>query len=266
MNREEKTAVVEEIASQLEGSEAVFAIDYRGISVPQAAELRSRLRESDSSFRVSKNRLAKLAADKAGRSDLNEFLQGPTALTFVRGDMAQAAKTITTFTKEHNVLTFKGGYMGETLLDEPRFKAISVLPPRDVLNAQLANVVASPIAGLVRGLNALISGLALQLGQIAEQGLVTGEAPATEAQAAEETEDVSAESKPDTPGSEAEDVSADEAPAADAEAGAVPADETPGTPGGEAEDVPADETPTPDPEASASDSPTTDPEEEPSKE
>ena len=68
MNREEKAAVVEEIAAQIEGAEAIFAIDYRGISVPQAAELRSRLREADASFRIVKNRLTKLAAEKAGRT------------------------------------------------------------------------------------------------------------------------------------------------------------------------------------------------------
>src|ERR1044072_9541644 len=101
MNREEKSATIEEIAAQIEASEAIFAIDYRGISVTQAAELRSKLREADASFRVVKNRLTKLAADKAGEERLAELLQGPTALTFVRGDTAQAAKTISSFTKEH---------------------------------------------------------------------------------------------------------------------------------------------------------------------
>ena len=66
MNREEKSATIQEIAAQIEGAEAIFAVDYRGISVPQAAELRGKLRETDSSFRIVKNRLTKLAAD-AGR-------------------------------------------------------------------------------------------------------------------------------------------------------------------------------------------------------
>jgi large subunit ribosomal protein L10 len=106
MNREEKSATIQEIAAQIEESEAIFAVDYRGISVPQAAELRAKLRESDASFRIVKNRLTKLAADKAGEERLADLLQGPTALAFVRGDTASAAKAISTFNKEHDVLTF----------------------------------------------------------------------------------------------------------------------------------------------------------------
>ena len=186
MNREEKSAAIKEIAAQIEGAEAIFAVDYRGISVSQAAELRAKLREADASFRVVKNRLTKIAADQVGEQRLPELLSGPTALTFVRGDTAQAAKAISTFNKEHDVLTYKGGFMEATSLDEDTFKSIARLPTRDVLNAQFAGVVASPLTGLVRGLGSLIQGLALQLGQIAEQGLVTGEAPAPEAAPAEE--------------------------------------------------------------------------------
>src|SRR6188472_293015 len=157
MNREEKSAAIKEIVAEIEGSEAIFAVDYRGISVPQAAELRSKLREADASFRVVKNRLTKIAAKEAGRDELDALLNGPTALTFVRGDTASAAKAITTFNREHDVLSFKGGFMEGLELDEERFTAISRLPSRDVLNGQLAGVVASPITGLVRGLGSLIS-------------------------------------------------------------------------------------------------------------
>ncbi|HEY3491748.1 MAG TPA: 50S ribosomal protein L10 [Solirubrobacterales bacterium] len=217
MNREEKSAAIKEIASEIEASEAIFAVDYRGISVPQAAELRSKLREADASFRIVKNRLTKIAADQAGEERLAELLQGPTALTFVRGDTAQAAKAITTFNKEHEVLTYKGGFMDATSLDESAFKSIAKLPGRDVLNGQLAGVVASPLTGLVRGLGSMIQGLALQLGQIAEQGLVSGEAPAAVEEApAEEVpaEEPKAEESPaeDEP---AEDEKAEEAPAAE---------------------------------------------------
>ena len=196
MNREEKSATIQEIAAQIEGAEAIFAVDYRGISVPQAAELRGKLRETDSSFRIVKNRLTKIAATQAGEERLAELLVGPTALTFVRGDTAAAAKAITTFNKTHDVLTFKGGYMGETALDESGFKAIALLPSREVLIGQFAGVVASPLTGLVRGLGALIGGLALQLGQIAEKGLVTGEASAAPTADAPKAEpDASAEDK-----------------------------------------------------------------------
>jgi large subunit ribosomal protein L10 len=211
MNREEKSATIQEIAAQIEGAEAIFAVDYRGISVPQAAELRGKLRETDSSFRIVKNRLTKIAATQAGEERLAELLVGPTALTFVRGDTAAAAKAITTFNKTHAVLTFKGGYMGETALDDAGFEAIAKLPSREVLIGQFAGVVASPLTGLVRGLGALIGGLALQLGQIAEKGLVTGEAPAEEPAAQTSTE----EAPPEEPKAEADAAPADEAPAED---------------------------------------------------
>jgi large subunit ribosomal protein L10 len=223
LNREEKAAAVEEIAGQIEAAETIFAIDYRGISVPQAAELRAKLREADASFRVVKNRLTKLAAEKAGREQLNELLDGPTALTFVRGDMALAAKAITTLDRDWEVLEFKGGLVNGDTMDADEFKLIARLPGRDALNAQLAGVVASPVSGLVRGLNALVAGIAIQLQQIAEQGLVSGEAPAEEAPEAEAPAD--------------EEAPAEEAAAESAEE-AAPAEEQP-----EAESTPDEEQP-----------------------
>jgi len=231
MNRDEKSATIEDIAAQIEASEAIFAVDYKGISVPQAAELRTRLRESDASFRIVKNRLSKIAADKAGEERLNELLKGPTALTFVRGDTAQAAKTISSFSKEHNVLAFKGGFMEGLILDEDRFRAIALLPGREVLIGQFAGVVASPLTGLVRGLGSMIQGLASQLGQIADQGLVSGEAPKAEEPAATEepaAEEPAAAEEPQEDAPAAEEAPAEEpdAEVAQAEDAAVGADET----------------------------------------
>jgi large subunit ribosomal protein L10 len=226
MNRDEKSAAIEEIAAQIEGAEAIFAVDYRGISVAQAAELRSKLRESDASFRVVKNRLTKLAADKAGEERLTDLLEGPTALTFVAGDTAGAAKAISTFNKEHDVLSFKGGFMGELLLDEDKFRSIARLPSREVLDGQLAGVVASPLTGLVRGLGSMIQGLALQLGQIAEQGLVSGEAPKEEAPAEETTAE---ETPPDPEPTESpEETSEEEAPEGEEAGQDEPAETTEG--------------------------------------
>jgi large subunit ribosomal protein L10 len=218
MNREEKSAAIQEIAAQIEESEAIFAVDYRGISVPQAAELRSKLREADASFRIVKNRLTKIAADQVGEERLPELLQGPTALTFVRGDTAQAAKAISTFNKEHKVLTFKGGFMDGTAVDEGGFEAIAKLPSRDVLNGQFAGVVASPLTGLVRGLGSMIQGLASQLGQIADKGLVTGEAPKAEEKPAEEApaeEQPADDSSTEEPAEASGDDAADPSPEAD---------------------------------------------------
>src|SRR6266513_4883621 len=111
MNKDQKAAVVEEVATQIQESEAIFAVDYRGISVPQAAELRQRLTEAGARFRVVKNTLTILAADKAGAEDLKKLLEGPTAFTFVPadGDPVLAAKALATFRREHDVLDFKGG-------------------------------------------------------------------------------------------------------------------------------------------------------------
>jgi large subunit ribosomal protein L10 len=244
MNREEKSATIQEIAAQIEGAEAIFAVDYRGISVPQAAQLRTALRETDSSFRVVKNRLTKLAATQVGEDRLGDLLVGPTALTFVRGDTAAAAKAITTFNKEHDVLTFKGGLMGEVVLDDAGFKSIARLPSREVLVGQFAGIVASPLTGIVRGLNALIQGLASQLGQIADQGLVTGTAPAApaeetsnEGQKAAEAEEAAPTETQDSENTSPEASQPDSSPEGEEEPKAEQETADPAAPGSEAEDA-----------------------------
>ena len=121
MNRDEKAAVIEEVAREIGDAEAIFAVDYRGISVKQSAELRGRLEDAGASFRVVKNRLSARAADQAGVDSLKTLLEGPTALTFVRGDAAAAAKTLSTFRRETGGLpAFKGGFMnGDALSPTP---------------------------------------------------------------------------------------------------------------------------------------------------
>ena len=202
MNREQKAEAVAEIAENIKESQAVFAVDYRGLSVPQASELRSRLRAADARFSVVKNTLTLRAADQAGAESLKELLEGPTALTFVRGDAAAAAKALRDYGRETDLLPFKGGFMDGNPLTADDIGAIARLPSRDVLYAQLVGIVAYPLSGLARTLNQLVGGLAIALGQIRDQGLVGGEAaaPADEAPAAE----VPTESAEETPG-EAED-------------------------------------------------------------
>jgi large subunit ribosomal protein L10 len=187
MDKEQKQQVVEEIAARLEEADALFAIDYRGISVPQAAELRGKLRDADASFSVVKNRLAKLAAEKAGREGLDELLEGPTAFTYVRGDVVTAAKAISTFNREHGILAYKGGFMDGDALDEDRFTSLARLPALDVMHGQLVGLAASPLTGLARGLGSMLSGLAVALGQIQEKGLVGGEPSAGSDPSPEET-------------------------------------------------------------------------------
>jgi large subunit ribosomal protein L10 len=217
MNRDQKAAVVEEVATQIQQSEAVFAVDYRGISVPQAAELRTRLNEAGARFRVVKNTLTELAADKAGADTLKDVLEGPTAFTFVAtegGDVALAAKALAQFNRATDLLVFKGGVMNGEPLTAEQIAAIARLPAKDVLHGQLVGVIASPITGLVRGLNALITGLAIQLKQIAEEGMVPrngGAAPAAAAEAPEAVADDSAEGEAAAEASETPEAVADDA-------------------------------------------------------
>ena len=199
MNRDQKAAVIEEVAGQIQESEAVFAVDYRGISVPQAAELRTKLRDADASDRIVKNTLTERAADQAGAEGLKELLEGPTAMTFVRGDAAAAAKALRDFRRATQLLEFKGGWMNGAALSPEEIDSIAQLPSRDVLYGRLVGMVASPLTGLASAMGGLIGGLARQLQAIADQGLVGGdepapapaaEAPAEEAPAAEaEAED-----------------------------------------------------------------------------
>jgi large subunit ribosomal protein L10 len=180
LNREQKAAVIDEVAAQISESEAVFAVDYRGISVPQAADLRTRLRDADASFRIVKNTLTERAADKAGADGLKQLLEGPTAMTFVRGDAAMAAKALADFRRTSGLLTFKGGWMNGAPLDAGQIDDISRLPSREVLHGRLVGMVASPLTGLVTSLGGLIGGLARQLQQMADEGMVGGAAPTAE--------------------------------------------------------------------------------------
>jgi large subunit ribosomal protein L10 len=169
LNRDQKAAVIDEVAGQISEAEAIFAVDYRGISVPQAAELRTRLRDADASFRIVKNTLTERAAEKAGAGALKELLEGPTAMTFVRGDAAMAAKALRDFRRQTHLLTFKGGWMNGAALSPDEVDAIAQLPSRDVLYGRLVGMVASPLTGLAGALGGLIGGLARQLQQIADQ-------------------------------------------------------------------------------------------------
>jgi large subunit ribosomal protein L10 len=218
LNKDQKAAVIEKVAGEIEAADAVFAVDYRGLSVKQAVDLRSSLREADAQFSVVKNTLTLRAVDQAGAEHLKPYLEGPTALTFVRGDAALAAKVIARFKREHGMLDWKGGQMQGQPLTPEELDSIARLPARDVLHGQLVGMIAMPLNGLVRGLASMISGLASQLQQVADQGLVGGEAPpAEEAEEAAPSEDASpaedtpAEEAPGSPVAEAETAEQEEA-------------------------------------------------------
>jgi large subunit ribosomal protein L10 len=234
LNREQKAAAIEEIAGQIQESDAIFAVDYRGISVPQAAELRTKLRDADATFRIVKNTLTERAADQADAEALKALLEGPTALTFVRGDVAVAAKALADYQKSSDLLAFKGGMLNGETLDAAQITAIAKLPSRQALYGQLVGVVASPITGVVRTLNALIQGLASQLGQINEKKQ-SGEIPAGEApaQAVAEPAEEPAPAAEAVPAAEA----TEEAPTAEATTEEAPAEEA----AAPAEEAPAEE-------------------------
>jgi large subunit ribosomal protein L10 len=266
MNRDQKAAAIAEIAANIEESQAIFAVDYLGISVPQAAELRAKLREADASFRVVKNSLTERAADQTGTEHLKPLLQGPTALTFVRGDAAVAAKAIADYARLTQLLPFKGGLMDGTALDAEQIRAISRLPSREVLYGQLVGVVAAPVSGLVRTLSALVGGLAVALGQVREKK-ESGELPAGEPPVAEPSAaDAAPEAAVEEPVTEAGSDSAAEDPAARAReqetsapdedapsaAATAAADATPAEQDIENQAAPADEPATDDNQADAS--------------
>src|SRR5271167_3852866 len=125
MNRDQKAVAIAEIAAQIDESQAIFAVDYRGISVSQVAELRVSLRQADATFKVVKNSLTERAADQVGASTLKDFLAGPTALTFVRGDVATAAKALADYARATQLLPFKGGLMDGDSLDVDQLRALS---------------------------------------------------------------------------------------------------------------------------------------------
>ncbi len=202
MNRDEKAAVIARTASEIRESTAVIAIDYRGITVKQAGDLRVRLGEAGATFKVVKNTLTERAADEAESPVLKTYLEGPTAFAFVRGDAALAAKVIYAFRRESQLLEVKGGLMDGQALSAEQVESIARLPTREVLQAQFVGVVASPLSGLVRGLSGLVSGIAVALGQIRDQGLLGAEAetpaPAADTEAPAEEPEPS-EPPPDTP-------------------------------------------------------------------
>jgi large subunit ribosomal protein L10 len=246
MNREQKATAIAEIATQIDESHAIFAVDYRGISVAQAAELRANLRDADALFKVVKNSLTERAADQVGAEELKAYLTGPTALTFVHGDVAVAAKALADYGRAIQLLPVKGGLMDGAVLDVDQIRTLSKLPSREALYGQLVGVVASPVSGLVRTLNALLGGLAVALGQVhakKESGEIpAGEPPPQETQAPAEAE---ATASADAPAeAEAEATGEADAPAeaeAEATAEVPPAEEATAEAPSEAEAEATDE-------------------------
>jgi len=160
--------VIEELAEKLRDS-AVVLVDYKGMNVAQSTRLRARSREAGVEFVVAKNTLAQRAANQAGVEGLDEFLVGPTALAFAE-DPVVGAKLMTDFSDEVESFEVKGGILaGGRVMGADDVVALSRLPGRDQLLAQLLGAIQAPLAGLVTVLNAPARNLAIALNQIAEQ-------------------------------------------------------------------------------------------------
>jgi large subunit ribosomal protein L10 len=168
MKRDDKARVIAELAEKLRGGTAVL-VDYQGINVAQSTDLRARSREAGVEFIVAKNTLARRAAGEAGVQGLDEYLTGPTALAFSEDPVA-SAKLMAEFAGQVESFALKGGLLeGERVLDEADVIALSKLPGKEQLLAQLLGAIQYPVAGLMNVLNAPLRNLAVVMNQVAEQ-------------------------------------------------------------------------------------------------
>ena len=153
--REEKAAVVAEVRAKLEAADAAIVTEYRGMSVTALATLRRELRNAGAEYKVYKNTLARFAVREAGLEALEEFLTGPTAIAFVKGDAAAAAKALREQAKTNPLLIVKGGVVGTTAMSKKDLDVLADLPSREVLLAQFAGALQAPLvktAGLLQAL------------------------------------------------------------------------------------------------------------------
>ena len=167
--RADKVAIVEEIAAKLNDSVAVFVSEYRGMSVGQLADLRAPLHDAGAEHKVYKNTLARIAATNAGYEALNEYLIGPSALTFVTGDSVAAAKALLDQSKAIPLLVIKGGMLGDSPMSADDVKALASLPSREELLARLAGAFQAPLVKTAGLLQALPRNFAYGLSALIEQ-------------------------------------------------------------------------------------------------
>jgi large subunit ribosomal protein L10 len=145
MARPEKVQAVTDIREGLEGAEAVFLTEYRGLSVQAVQDLRRALRASGAEYRVVKMTLAKLAAGDAGIDGLDEYLAGPTALAFANSDPVATAKALKDFSKDHEVFVLKAGYLSGNILSPEEVSRLAEIEPREVLLAMIAGAAKAPL-------------------------------------------------------------------------------------------------------------------------
>ena len=196
MRKEQKADVVAELTARLKAAETLLVADYRGLTMPQIDELRSRLLESGARFTIVKNTLTRRAAEAAGADALLALLEGPSAIAFIEsdGDMVAAAKALADSARDTKVLAIRGGIMQGRTVTAEEVESLATLPPVDVLRGQVLGAVVAPLTTFVALLNAplqnligLIDARIEQLG--GEEAAAEPEAaPAAEAEPAEEAE------------------------------------------------------------------------------
>lgn len=167
--RADKVSTVAEITDKLGDSLAVFVTEYRGLSVGQLADVRNALRPAEADYVVYKNTLARLAVKDTDFAGLDEYLVGPTALAFVRGDVAAAAKAIRDSAKANPALVVKGGVLGGNALSAADVTALADLPSREQLLAQLAGALQAPLVKTARLLQAVPAKFAYGLNALIEK-------------------------------------------------------------------------------------------------
>jgi large subunit ribosomal protein L10 len=201
-----KIAVVDEVRSRIGEASASIVSEYRGLSVAELAELRNALAAVGGDYRIFKNTLVRRAIDGGEYQPLSEYLSGPSALTFVQGDVSAVAKALKDFARANPLLVIKGGLADGSLLSSSDLAALADLPPRDVLLARIAGALAAPMQQLAGLLQALPRNLAYGLSALIEQREAGGErlpepeaAPAETAAAETSAETPAAETAAETP-------------------------------------------------------------------
>ncbi|MCZ7663410.1 MAG: 50S ribosomal protein L10 [Thermoleophilia bacterium] len=169
MLKSEKVAVVDAIIDRMKSAETYYLVDFRGLSVAEATDLRGRLRADGATLMVVKNTLAKRAAGDAGLEGLEALLQGPTAIAFCGDDPVAPAKTLQGFIKEKKKLAIKGGYLQNRVIEAARVEQMASLPSREELIARIVGGIATPLYGLANVLTGPMRGLVVALDQIREQ-------------------------------------------------------------------------------------------------
>ncbi len=161
MRRDQKEHVVEELTARLKAADTLLVADYRGLTMPQIDELRSRLLESGARFTVVKNTLTRRAAEAAGTDALLALLDGPSAIAFLEadGDMVATAKALADAARETQVLEIRGGIMQGRTVTADEVATLAKLPPEDVLRGQVLGAIVAPLTTLAGLLNAPLQNL-----------------------------------------------------------------------------------------------------------